>query len=141
MEKLTLFFSKIKELTFLQRLFSWRSVRNLSYDAFEEFKSLQKELLIKNGQIDSLEKRSVQLETKNEGLLETIDQYEITFRKKEEEANLLNLKIDTLNREKSELKDANSKYENAEEQRDRSYRNSIGQLNQLKETLEKEINR
>lgn len=141
MEKLTLFFSKIKELTFLQRLFSWRSVRNLSYDAFEEFKSLQKELLIKNGQIDSLEKRSVQFETKNEGLLETIDQYENTFRKKEEEINLLNLKIDNLNREKSELKNANSKYENTEEQRDRSYRDSISQLNQLKETLEKEIKR
>ena len=141
MEKLTLFFLKIKELTFLQRLFSWRSMRNLSYDAFEEFKSLQKELLIKNGQIDSLEKRSVQFETKNEGLLETIDQYENTFRKKEEEINLLNLKIDNLNREKSELKNANSKYENTEEQRDRSYRDSISQLNQLKETLEKEIKR
>lgn len=141
MEKLTLFFSKIKELTFLQRLFSWRSVRNLSYDAFEEFKSLQKELLIKNGQIDSLEKRSVQFETKNEGLLETIDQYENTFRKKEEEINLLNLKIDNLNREKSELKAVNSKHENTEEQRDRSYRDGISQLNQLKETLEKEIKR
>jgi hypothetical protein len=102
---------------------------------------LQKELLIKNGQFVSLEKRSVHFEVKNEGLLETIDQYENTFRKKEEEINLLNLKIDNLNREKSELKAVNSKHENTEEQRDRSYRDGISQLNQLKETLEKEIKR
>src|SRR5690242_7638710 len=138
MEKLTLFFSKIKELTFLQRLFSWRSVRNLSYDAFEEFKSLQKELMSKNGEIELLEKRSVQYETKNAGLLEAIDQYEKILHKTEEEVRLLNRKTEDLNREKSELKSANLKHENTREQRDEIYRNSISQLNQLKETLEKE---
>jgi hypothetical protein len=141
MEKLTLFFSKIKELTFLQRLFSWRSVRNLSYDAFEEFKSVQKELMSKNGEIELLEKRSVQYETKNAGLLEAIDQYEKILHKTEEEVRLLNRKTEDLNREKSELKSANLKHENTREQRDEIYRNSISQLNQLKETLEKEIKR
>lgn len=141
MEKLNLFFSKIKELTFWQRLFSWRAVRNLSYDAFEEFKSMQKDLIQRNQEFDLLGKKIIQFETKNESLLESIDQYENITWKKEEEVNLLNLKIDNLNREKSELKSANLKYENTEEQRDKNYRNSIGQLNQLKETLEKEIER
>jgi hypothetical protein len=53
----------------------------------------------------------------------------------------LNRKTEELNREKSELKNANLKHENAREQRDEIYRNSISQLNQLKETLEKEIKR
>ena len=141
MEKLNLFFSKIKELTFWQRLFSWRGMRNLSYDAFEEFKSLQKELFQKNQRFDLMEKKLLQTETKNESLLESIDQYENITRKKEEEVNLLNHKIDDIRREKSELKSANIKHENTEEQRDKNYRNSISQLNQLKETFENEIKR
>src|SRR5665213_2711112 len=141
MEKLNLFFSKIKEITFWQRLFSWRSVRNLSYDAFEEFKSLQKELIQKKIEFDLNEKKLLRAETQNVSLREGIDQYENMLRKKEEESNFLNLKIDNLDREKSELKNTNSKFENTEEQRDKNYRNSIGQLNQLKETLEKEIKR
>ena len=40
MDNLTLFFSKIKELTFWQRIFGWRAVRKLSYDAFQEFRQL-----------------------------------------------------------------------------------------------------
>jgi hypothetical protein len=74
-------------------------------------------------------------------LLEAIDQYEKILRKTEEEVRLLNRKTEDLNREKSELKSANLKHENAREQRDEIYRNSISQLNQLKETLEKEIKR
>ncbi len=137
MEKLNLFFSKIKEITFWQRLFSWRSVRNLSYDAFEEFKSLQKEMIQKNQNIDLFEKKVLQTETKNEGLLESIDQYENLSRKKEEEINLLNHKIEDLNREKSELKTANSKYETTEEQRNKSYQNSIVQLKPAKRNFRK----
>lgn len=39
-EKLQLFFNRIKGLTFWQRLFGWRALRELSYEAYEEFKSL-----------------------------------------------------------------------------------------------------
>lgn len=66
MEKLNLFFSRIRELTFWQRLFSWRQTRNLSYDAFEEFKSLQKELNNKKDQYDLLEKRLLHATTQSE---------------------------------------------------------------------------
>ncbi|MFA5805377.1 MAG: hypothetical protein WC879_12110 [Melioribacteraceae bacterium] len=39
-EKLTLFFERIKTISFWQRLFSWKTLRELSYEAYEEFKSL-----------------------------------------------------------------------------------------------------
>ncbi len=39
-EKLQLFFNRIKGLTIWQRLFGWRALRELSYEAYEEFKSL-----------------------------------------------------------------------------------------------------
>ena len=55
-ERLNLFFDKIKTITLWQRIFSWKTVRGLSYDAYEEFKSL----------IDLLNKTSSDLEaTKN----------------------------------------------------------------------------
>lgn len=39
-EKLQLFFDRIKTLTFWQRIFRWHTLRELSYEAYEEFKSL-----------------------------------------------------------------------------------------------------
>ena len=39
-EKLTLFFERIKSVTFWQRIFTWNTLRSLSYEAYEEFRSL-----------------------------------------------------------------------------------------------------
>lgn len=39
-EKLTLFFERIKTISFWQRLFGWKTLRGLSYEAYEEFKSM-----------------------------------------------------------------------------------------------------
>lgn len=39
-EKLNLFFERIKTLTFFQRIFNWRSLKSLSYEAYEEFRTL-----------------------------------------------------------------------------------------------------
>lgn len=40
-DRLSLFFDKIKNIGFWQRIFGWRQVRALSYDAYEEFKKLE----------------------------------------------------------------------------------------------------
>jgi len=141
MEKLNLFFAKIRELTFWQRLFSWRSVRNLSYDAFEEFKTLQKEISNINAEYDLLERKFNHTTTQNEGLQTRIQQFEKEENKKDDVINLLNQKTDGLNNIISALNKSNSKYETTEEQRRKTYEGSILQLNQLKETLEKEIKR
>ena len=141
MEKLSLFFSKIKELTFWQRLFSWHSLRNLSYDAFEEFKSLQREIIKKDQGYDFLEKKLVHSEAKNLGLQDNIAQHEKVVVKKEFDIQALNYKIEDLNRKNLNLGNEKDKYESTEEQRAETYNNKIRQLNQLKETLEKEIKR
>jgi len=43
-EKLNLFFDRIKTVGFWQRIFDWRQIRTLSYDAYEEFKELESSL-------------------------------------------------------------------------------------------------
>jgi uncharacterized protein YoxC len=141
MEKLNLFFSKIRELTFWQRLFAWRQVRDLSYDAFEEFKSVQKEVSNKNNDYDLLERNLLQITTQNEGLENNIQQYERALNQKDEVMNSLNDKIAGLNNIVSKLSLANSKFETKEEQRTGAYENRITQLNQLKTTLEKKTKR
>ncbi|HUZ61867.1 MAG TPA: hypothetical protein VMU83_24025 [Hanamia sp.] len=141
MEKLSLFFSKIREITFWQRLFSWHSLRNLSYDAFEEFKSLQKEMIQEKQDYDLLERKLIQAETKNQGLQDAIIRHEKVVGKKEFDIHSLNQKVEDLNRKNSDLKNYKAKCESTEEQRAENYNNKISQLNQLKETLEKEIKR
>ena len=39
-EKLNLFFERITTITFFQRVFNWKSLKSLSYQAYEEFKTL-----------------------------------------------------------------------------------------------------
>lgn len=141
MEKLSLFFSKIRELTFWQRLFSWAPVRSLSYDAFQEFKSVQREAETLNAGYNLLDKKFTFTATQNEGLEARIRQYEWMVYKKEEEISLKNDKIDSLNDTIAQLNVIVSRYETSEEQRTKIYEDRIIQLNQLKETLENERKR
>ena len=39
-EKLNLFFEQVKTITFWQRVFGWKSLRRLSYEAYEEFRAI-----------------------------------------------------------------------------------------------------
>ena len=52
MDKLSLFFDRIKELSFWQRVFSWSPIRNLSYEAYEQFKLAESKI---NSQQDDLD--------------------------------------------------------------------------------------
>ena len=141
MEKLNLFFLKIKEITFWQRLFSWKLIRNLSYDAFEEFRSLQKEILRLTEKNQALERNILQSDTKNEGFRKNLEHYEDTLHKKEKEIELLIYKSDLLNSKNLELQNEISRWRNLEEERDKNYKTNITQLNQLKDSFEKEIRR
>ncbi|MDQ6844546.1 MAG: hypothetical protein M3Z92_09370, partial [Bacteroidota bacterium] len=116
-------------------------VRNLSYAAFEEFKALQKELAGKKADYDLLDKKFEHSKIINAGLTSNIQLFEQAAAKREMEVSSLNFKIDGLNGTISRLNLLNSKYEITEEQRRRNYEDSIARLNQLKDTLEKEIKR
>ncbi|MEO7962184.1 MAG: hypothetical protein ABIR19_11590 [Ginsengibacter sp.] len=139
MEKLTLFFSRIRELTFWQRLFSWRIVRTLSYDAYQEFKSFQEEKIKQNDKYNLIEKEFAYTKTINEGLQNTIQKFEKELIKKENDINLKNDKIDSLNNIINALNGTVAKHETREQQQREDHDKRIIQLNQLKETFEKEM--
>ncbi|MBD0331950.1 MAG: hypothetical protein ICV66_04785 [Chitinophagaceae bacterium] len=141
MDKLNLFFSKFRELTFFQRLFSWRGIKNLSYDAYEEFKSMEKMYLAIRENFENLKKDFSTLTTKNEALEEKVHQCNLLDSKKDLQITSLTTKIQDLNTDIGNLRIALSKFENTEEERRRNYERKITELNQLKETLDKEIKR
>jgi hypothetical protein len=98
-------------------------------------------MMAMNDDYQRLEKNYAYTSTQNEGLQASIQQYDKSAAKKEEEINLKSNRIDTLHNRISELNVCISKYETTEEQRRISYESGIIQLNQLKETLENEIKR
>ena len=140
-EKLNLFFSKIREITFWQRLFSWRAVRNLSYEAYEEYKGLDKNIAATQSEHDAVEKRLATITTQHEGLQSKLSQYEKAEIKKDSETASLHKKIEELNNSIAVMNRTVSKHETTEEERTKNYENKITQLNQLKESLNNEIKR
>jgi len=134
MEKLSLFFTKIKELNFWQRLFSWGKVRILSYEALEEFANLKREIDQQRTATDQLNNSLTRLETEKKGLEKALEEIHLQQERKETKIEDLNLKI-------AELKDKVSRYESIEEERKKDYEKKIAQLTQAREDLDADRNR
>ena len=124
MDKLNLFFSKIKELSFWQRLFSWKSIVSLSNEAEQEFKLFENNIKTENSnlknQLSGLEKEKLILETK---------------------VNSFDAKVNELNNQIKFHNEKISKFEATEEERTRNYEKNIAHQNQIKDSLEKERQR
>lgn len=117
-ENLKKFFKVIKEITFWKRIFSWTSVKSLSYEAFSEF-----ELLIKY--IEELReiKNSAEIIKNNNAHLEKS-----------------NLKIETelqnLKQNNERLSKENIILKQTEESKKREYEKNITELNTLRNSIE-----
>ncbi|MDF3076542.1 MAG: hypothetical protein K0S09_431 [Sphingobacteriaceae bacterium] len=141
MEKLTLFFSKIKEITLWQRLFGWGIVRSLSYDAFEEFRSLENNLRQKQEGYENLKNTYTKILTERENLGERVQDLEKAAIRKESQIEALSAKADELNASVSALSRKLSAYESVEEQKQHAYESKIRQIEQVKVDLDAERKR
>lgn len=136
MEKLSLFFNRIKELNFWQRIFSWSAIRTLSYEAYEQFKSLESKLTNQQEEFDGLKNKITRLETEKEGLEKQIQEFEKTILNKDNQINNLNNKIEELNDKVGELNNKVSRFETNEDSRKTDYEKKIAQLDQVKKDLD-----
>lgn len=141
MEKLNLFFTKIKELSFWQRIFSWSNVRTLSYDAFEEFKTLEKNLTTQKLSYDELKNELTQIKIQNISLTEKVQDLDKYGLKKDNQIDTLTVKVNQLSQTITELNGKLSKYDSTKEERENDYEKKIAQLNQVKDNLEAERKR
>lgn len=136
MEKLSLFFTRIKELSFWQRIFSWSAIRTLSYEAYEQFKSLESKLNKQQEEFDGLKTKITRLETEKEGLNKQVQDFEKSVLNKDNQITNLNNKIDDLNEKIGELSNKVSRFESNEENRITDYEKKIAQLDQVKKDLD-----
>ena len=136
MDKLSLFFTRIKELSFWQRIFSWSTIRTLSYEAYEQFKSLESKLTKQQEEFDGLKTKITRLETEKEGLDKQVQEFEKSVLNKDNQINNLNNKIEDLNEKISELNTKVSRFETNEETRKTDYEKKIAQLDQVKKDLD-----
>jgi len=90
MEKLNLFFDRIKDLSFWQRLFQWRRVRNLSFDAYEEFRALARETEAVRETAGRLQNRITELSAHNENLSRRVHEMEVQSARKDANIEELN---------------------------------------------------
>jgi chromosome segregation ATPase len=96
-DKLQLFFDKIKTISFWQRLFGWKTLRQLSYEAYEEFKSLL-------GSVDRLVQQSTESNNALSSLKADNDHIKSDLQALKPEFDHAKQALETANKEISQLK-------------------------------------
>jgi len=138
MEKLNLFFAQIKDLNWWQRLFRWRRIRNLSFDAYEEFRALSREMESNRESIEKLRNRVTEISTRNDSINQKIRDTELLSARKDAQVEELSARIREHSGTINELTKKNSAFEASKEDNVKNYNENIARLNQIKESLETE---
>lgn len=141
MEKLNLFFDRIKDLGFWQRLFQWRRVRNLSFDAYEEFRALARETEAVRENTGRLQNRITELASRNENLSQKVRELEVQSARKDAGIEELNGRLREHTTTINELTKKVAAFEATREENVKNYNENIARLNQTKDSLEAERRR
>lgn len=128
------FFARIKSVNFWQRIFEWSSIRELSYDAYEEFSKLA-DMLKRNSQELTDERSKLRhFEEKIQLLQKSDSEKQRQLEKKDADLGRLNDSITSLARENTQLKQV-------EKSREEAYKQQMTQVNTLYERLNGELSR
>lgn len=141
MEKLNLFFARIRELNFWQRLFRWKKLRNLSIDAYEEYRALSRELEATRENLDRIKNRLTEVSTRNENLAQRFRDIELQSERKDAQLQELNGRMREQSGTISELTKKVSAFEAIKEENVRVFNENIARLNQTKDSFEAERRR
>ncbi len=121
-ERLSQFFEQVKTLTFWQRLFRWSQFRSLSYEAYEEFKTLLSEAA---RSIQELEKAKTDI-----SVLKNDNEH---IRKSQ---SALENEVSNLRRENSQLKEENTIFKQTENDRKTKYEKDVATLKAISERIQ-----
>lgn len=130
-EKLNQFFDQIKKIGFWQRIFFWRPIRNLSYDAYEEFKELVNSL-------DRIIKEADQIKNLIAVKEETIRLSEKKTNEQEKELALLKDQMAQFNSSITQFKQENSAFKQTEADRKTKYESDAATLSAITKRIQDE---
>jgi len=140
-QNLQMFFARVKEITLWQRIFGWAQLKNLSYDAYEEYKSMETETYQINQKLDVLNSDITKLKAENSSLEKQIVSFEKAGIEYENKISSSNSKLEDLNSQLNASSNKVSKFESVEEERKLEYERKIAELNQVKENLDNDRKR
>jgi len=126
------FFMQIKELNFWQRIFKWKTIRILSYDAYDEFKKISQKIDSLNQNLGQRDERIIALEKSNEVLKTKIEE----ILKLENKITNLESEIIRIGNQKAELEKKVTQFEQTEESKTIEYQKNIAAVNAIRTGLE-----
>ena len=120
-ERLSLFFERVKAIGFLQRLFRWGALRTLSYDAYEEFKTLA-------SSVERLSKELDQSTNTTNILKNDVEHLKFSHIKMESEVEQLEKRFQDANARIAELMKENTVLKQSEPQRQKEHETKMSVL-------------
>ena len=143
-ENLKIFFDKIKSLGFWRRIFGWRKIRTLSYDAYDEFTSLTEKLSALTLGLAENEAKLTELKStleKNKEISSNrVSDLLASSQKLENKLVIVDNEISRLNKEKTDLLNKITRIEQTDITREEEYKKNIFNINALRASLENERN-
>ncbi len=140
-DNLRLFFERIKLIGFWKRVFGWRKVRALSYDAYEEYNALIQDVNNLGQEIGKRESRIIELENDLKISSSRISDLSSSIQKLETKVSVLEAEQSRLNRDKTELSSRIARFEQSDQTRTEEYQKNVASINAMRSSLESERNR
>jgi len=140
-ENLKIFFERIKSLGFLSRIFGWKKIRILSYNAYEEFSKMSENITSINNEIVKRENTIKELEKNIEISSTRLADLNSTSTKIENKLFTLEGELSRLNKEKTELLSKIARFEQADQNRTDEFLKNVSAVKAIQKGLEDERNR
>jgi len=140
-DNLNIFFDKIKSLGFWRRLFGWRKIRALSYDAYDEFNDMLQSINNLTLEINKKETSINELKKNVEISLLRISDLNSSAQKLESKLAVFENELTRLNWEKTELSNKIARFEQADRTRTEELQKNVTAVNAIRTSLENERNK
>jgi hypothetical protein len=140
-DNLKIFFDKIKSLGFWRRLFGWRKIRALSYDAYDEFNDMLQSINNLTLEINKKETSINELKKNVEISLLRISDLNSSAQKLESKLAVFENELTRLNWEKTELSNKIARFEQADRTRTEELQKNVTAVNAIRTSLENERNK
>ena len=141
MKAIHIFFIKIKELSFWQRLFSWGPLRSLSYEAYQEYKIIEERFSTISTTLDSYKERNNSLEQAHHHAHEQLKEAKTSLLKYEAAIQAYLVQIDGLRNENSDLKQAITTYKANEGKQKKDHDRAVERMLHAQQSFEQDVQR
>ena len=140
-DNLRAFFERFKSLGFWRRIFGWRKIRTLSYDAYDEFTSMSENINNLNGEIVNRETRIKDLEKNIDISSARLSDLNSASQKLENKLFALESELSRLNKEKTDLSNKIARFEQADQNRADEFLKNVSAVKAIQKGLEDERNK